>query len=160
MCSTTWLQKNRSCETQLVTIIHDIATHLNSGNQVDVLFLDFSKAFDKVPHKRLLYKLNYYGIRSPYLEWIEQFLTDRTQQVVVENKFSALTTVISGVPKGSVLGPLLFLLFINDLPPISIDSLVKLYADDVLMYRSINDVSDHQILQDDLNNKLIHWSNI
>ena len=141
-------RKNCSCETQFVTTIHDIATHLNSGNQVDVLFLDFSKAFDKVPHKRLLYKLNYYGICGPYLEWIEQFLTDRTQQVVVENKFSALTPVISGVPQGSVLGPLLFLLFINDLP-ISIDSLVKLYADDVLMYRSINDVSDHQILQDD-----------
>ena len=151
-------RKNRSCETQLVTTIHDIATHLNSGNQVDVLFLDFSKAFDKVPHKRLLYKLNYYGIRGPYLEWIEQFLTDRLQQVVVENKFSALTPVISGVPQGSVLSPLLFLLFSNDLL-ISIDSLVKLYADDVLMYRSINDVSDHQILQDDLN-KLIHWSNI
>ena len=84
----------------------------------------------------------------------EQFLTDRTQQVVVENKFSALTPVISGVPQGSVLGPLLFLLFINDLP-ISIDSLVKLYADDVLMYRSINDVSDHQILQDDPQNHQI-----
>ena len=92
------------------------------------------------------------------MEWIEQFLTDRTQQVVVENKFSALTPVISGVPQGSVLSPLLFLVFINDLP-ISIDSLVKLYTDDVLMYRSINDVSDHQILQDDLN-KLVHWSNI
>ena len=151
-------RKNRSCETQLVTTIHDIATHLNSGNQVDVLFLDFSKAFDKVPHKRLLHKLNYYGICSPYLEWIEQFLTDRTQQVVVENKFSALTPVISGVPQGSVLHPLLFLLFINDLP-ISIDSPVKLYADDVLMYRSINDISDHQILQDDLN-QLVHWSTI
>ena len=81
-------RKNRSCETQLVTTIHDIATHLNSGNQVDVLFLDFSKAFDKVPHKHLLYKLNYYGIRGPYLEWIEQFLTDRTQQVVVKYSFS------------------------------------------------------------------------
>ena len=109
MRSTTWLQKNRSCETQLVTTIHDIATHLNSGNQVDVLFLDFSyKAFDKVPHKRLLYKLNYYRISGPYLEWIEQFLTDRTQQVVVENKFSALTPVISGVPKGLCSAPCYF----------------------------------------------------
>ena len=92
------------------------------------------------------------------MEWIEQLLTNRTQQVVVENKFSILTPVISDVPQVSVLGPLLFLLFINDLP-ISIDSLVKLYANDVLMYRSINDVSDHQILQDDLN-KLVHWSTI
>ena len=71
-------RKNRSCETQLVTTIHDIATRLNSGNQVDVLFLDFSKAFDKVLHKRLLYKLNYYSIHGPYLEWIGQFLTGRT----------------------------------------------------------------------------------
>ena len=92
------------------------------------------------------------------MECIEQFLTDRAQQVVVENNFSALAPVISGVPQGSVLSPLLFLLFINDLP-ISIDSLVKLYADDVLMYRAINDVSDHQILQDDLN-KLVHWPTI
>ena len=148
-------RKNRSCETQFITTIYDIATHLNSGNQVDVLFLDFTKVFDKVAHNHLLHKLNYYGICGLNLEWIEQFLADRTQQVVVENKFSTLTPVISGV---SQLGPLLFLLFINDLP-INIDSLVKLYTNDVLMYRSINDVSDHQILQDDLN-KLVHWSTI
>ena len=120
--------------------------------------LDFSKVFDKVPHVRLLHKLEFYGIRGTYFKWIKEFLTDRKQQVIIDNKFSTPSTVLSGVPQGSVLGPLLFQLFINDLPN-GIESLVKLYADDVLIMRSITTSDDHQILQNDLI-KLTHWSSI
>ena len=104
-----------------------------------------------MPHDRLVHKLNYCGIRGAYFEWIKQFLVGRTQQVVIENRYSDVTPVTSGVPQGSVLGSLLFLLFINDLP-CSIDSVVKLYANDILMCRSIKDLSDHQVLQNDLIN--------
>ena len=82
---------------QLITTIHDIASRLNAGDQIDVLFLDFSKAFDKVPHDRLIHKLHYYGIHGAYSEWIKQFLVSRTQQVVIENKFNDLTPVTPGV---------------------------------------------------------------
>ena len=129
---------------------------MNLGEQVDVLTLDFSKAFDKVPHKRLFYKLQYYGIQGTYLNWIKEFLSNREQQIVVDNKFSTPLKVTSGVPQGSVLGPLLFQLFINDLPN-GIESSVKLYADDVLIMRSITTPNDHQILQNDLT-KLALWS--
>ena len=109
-----------------------------------------------MPHTRLFCKLEFYGIRSTYLKWIKEFFTDRKQQVVIDNKFSTPSTVLSGVPQGSVLGPLLFQLFINDLSN-GIDSLVQLYADDVLIMRSIITSDDHQTLQNDLI-KLAHWS--
>ena len=76
---------------QLITTIHDIALHLNAGEQIDVFFLDFLKAFDRVPYNRLIHKLHYYGICGSYLEWIKQFLVGRTQQMVTEDKFSDLT---------------------------------------------------------------------
>ena len=102
-----------------------------------------------MPHERLFCKLDYYGIRGTYLEWIKEFFTDREQQVIIDNRFSAPSMVISGIPQGSILGPLLFQLFI--------DSLVKLYADDVLVIRSITTPTDHQTLQNDLT-KLALWS--
>ena len=120
--------------------------------------LDFSKAFDKVPHVRLFHKLEFYGIWGTYFEWIKEFLTDRKQQVIIDNKFSVPSSVLTGVPQVSVSGPLLFQPFINDLPN-GIESLVKLYADDVLIMRSITTSDNHQILQNGLI-KLTHWSSI
>ena len=102
-----------------------------------------------MPHAHLSCKVDFYGIRGTYLEWIKEFLTNSKQQVIINNKFSAPSTVISDVPQGSVLGPLLFQLFINDLPK-DLESLVKLYADDVLIMRSIITPDDHQTLPNDL----------
>ena len=111
--------------------------------------MDFKKAFDKVPHHRLCHELSYYGIRNATLNWIQNFLTNRTQQVIISGYSSSPSNVISGVPQGTALGPLLFLCYINDLPSY-VKSTVKLYADDVVLYRAIHSDADHDILREDL----------
>ena len=131
-------------------------TTLNNGGEVHAILLDLSKAFDTVPHNKLSHKLSSYGIRGQLLNWINAFLTDRKQQVVLNGETSQPQSVISGVPQGSVLGPLLFLCYINDIPTV-VKSKIKLYADDALLYRNINSEEDITILQQDLNS-LSQWA--
>ena len=124
--------------------------HNEKGSQIDIAVLDFSKAFDTVPHDGLLSKLKHYGIDKHIWNWISNFLKYRKQCVVVDGIESSLVDVDSGVPQGTVLGPILFLLHINDLPSV-IDSQVRLFADDCLVYKQIKSNSDQISLQKDLN---------
>ena len=142
-------RQKRSCETQLLQLVEDLGRQLMKGNQTDLVLLDFSKAFDKVNHLKLLFKLSQHGVKGNTLNWIRAFLLGRTQAVVLEGERSAEVPVTSGVPQGSVLGPLLFLLYINDLPQ-NIQSQVRLFADDTAVYLTVTSLEDANILQSDL----------
>ena len=132
---------------------NDLAYNLEQGLVTDIIILDFAKAFDTVSHRKLLIKLKSYGIGTQLIRWIENFLIGRTQTVIVNGAASTRCDVLSGVPQGSVLGPLLFLLYVNDLPE-SIKSECRLFADDTLLY---NTRENKQVLQRDLD-MLGSWS--
>jgi len=123
---------------------------------MDVLFLDFAKAFDKVPHQRLLVKMRSLGIGGVVLRWIEQWLKDRRQRVGFRGKWSGWGEVLSGVPQGSVLGPVLFLIFIDDIDEGLRSSILK-FADDTKIYGVVNSWEDRERLQKDLN-RLVEWA--
>ena len=125
-----------SCETQLLLTLQDLTTYRDQKDQIDIAVLHLSKAFDTIPHDRMLRKLEFYGITGPVLNWTVAFLKNRKQRVVVDGRQSRSATVDSGEPQGTVLGPLLFLLHINNLPSV-VDSQVRLFADDCLVYRPI-----------------------
>ena len=141
-------REKRSCETQLIQLVENLSRQFIQGKQVDFVLLDFSKAFDKVSHLILLFKLFQHGIWSNTLTWIKSFLVGRTQAVVLEGESSEEVPVNSGVPQCSVLGPL-FLPYINDLPH-DIQSQVRLFADDTAVYLTVRNNSDSDILQADL----------
>ena len=145
----------RSCESQLLITIDDITRNMEEGDQTDIILLDFAKAFDKVPHDRLLHKIEFYGVRQNTLEWIKQFLTNRTQSVILENHKLDPLDVVSGVPQGTVMGPLLFLVYINDLPEATSSS-ARPFADDCLLFRRIRKIQDAVDLQNDLSS-LEEW---
>ena len=146
-----------SCETQLIEALEDWSSVMDEGSsQIDVIVLDFSKAFDMVPHQRLLQKMYSYGITGKTNKWINSFLSSRTHEVVVNGNSSETQAVTSGVPQGTVLGPLLFLLYINDIEK-NLDSTIRLFADDSAIYRKIDSIEDSLILQKDLF-KLQDWA--
>lgn len=149
----------KSCTTQLLDVYHNVGRVLDSGGQTDVLNLDFSKAFDSVSHRLLLHKLRSFGVNGSLLKWLTSYLSNRKQRVVMEGEASAWLPVLSGVPQGSILGPLLFVLYINDLPNCVTSSEVALFADDAKCFREIRSASDCHLLQHDLN-KIHEWSRI
>ena len=138
-----------SCETQLASLVEDLAHRSSQDKQTDLILLDFSKAFDKVNYLKLIQKLHPYGVRGPTLRWIQAFLSNRQQRVVVDGENSDSVPVTSGVPQGSFLGPVLFLAYINDLPQ-DVVSQVRLFADDTAIYLTIESQHDSDCLQHDL----------
>jgi hypothetical protein len=151
-------RSGKSTSTQLLHCTNDWTKSLDQKTAVDVIYLDFAKAFDTVSHTKLFKKLQNVGIKGDLLSWIIAFLSNRTQQVVIDSTLSDTAQVISGVPQGSVLGPILFLIYINDLP-IEVTHGVQcvMFADDVKIYQEIRSHSDTESLQASLD-KIISWS--
>ena len=143
---------------QLLSVLHSIGKNLDNNILTDILYLDFAKAFDSVDHAILLEKLKRYGIAGQLHNWFKNYLQDRQQRVFVDGCTSNWAPVTSGVPQGSLLGPLLFIIFINDLPSALPDgSLTFLYADDTKLFSSILSYLDAVNLQQALTN-LDSWS--
>ena len=144
----------RSTIHQLLHVMDEWTGILNAGGTIDVCYRDFMKAFDNVPHRCLIAKLHSHG---KLLDWIRSFLERRQQRVVINGQYSTWRNVTGGIPQGSVLGTLLFVIYINDLPD-TVLSQVLLFADDTKMYRQIQkDASDHHTFQEDIS-KLQEWA--
>ena len=158
-------RNGRSCLTNLLTTLEQWTEIIDEGDCLDIAYLDFRKAFDLVSHEHLLYKMSKYGIDGKILNWVKDFLKNRTQKVVIRGTSSTTREVTSGVPQGSVLGPILFLIFINNLP-LEIISPLSLFADDSKLFSRIVktkskskvvEADNDQKLQKDLN-KVVEWA--
>ena len=148
----------RSTVTQLLEAYDNISKDVENRKQVDALYLDLSKAFDSVSYPHLLIKLQWFGINGKLLAWFKDYLTGRTQRTGVNGAISDPIEVISGVPQGSILGPLLFIMFINDMPHAILgDSKISLYADDSKIFKKVDSYHDCMDLQQQLDH-LVEWS--
>ena len=149
----------RSTTLALLSVTNEWMQSLDSGIETCTVFFDFRKAFDSVPHRKLISKLKSIQLNSALIRWICNYLSGRHQRVVVGGEISQSTPVISGVPQGSVLGPLLFLLYIDSLSHLQLSHGTKmvLYADDVLLYKGIQSPHDYNALQNDVN-LIYNWS--
>ena len=135
---------------QLISFMNDVTKSYDHGQQTDVILMDVAKAFDTVPHNRLQQKLKWYSIIGNTYQWISAFLTNRYQRVVIDNAFSEYTAVTSGVTQGTVLGPTLFLIYMNNVADNKKYSKIRLFADDIILYKEVTTTNDAQLLQDDL----------
>ena len=139
-----------------VRVCQDFADTVDEGGRMDSIIIDFSKAFDLVPHDRLITKITETGVDWRVAGWIREFLLGRSQRVRVDGHLSEEIAVTSGVPQGSVLGPLLFLAYVNDIWK-NVESNIRLFADDCILYRRIRDKRNIDILLADLN-RLMEWA--
>ena len=146
----------RNCITQLLVCLDDWTRVMESSEEFDVIYTDFSKAFDSVAHERLLVKLQNNGIKGDLLQWIRSFLSGRPQCVNVNGILSDWKDIISGVPQGSVIGPILFVIFINDMPDEVKESICKLFADNCKLYRNVSSSGQNDLQKELLN--LENWS--
>ena len=149
----------RSCTTNLLQFLERVTSEVDMGRAMDVIYLDFSKAFDKVPHRRFIEKFRSLGIGGEVVQWIEEWLRGRKQRTVVNGEASDWSTVLSGVPQGSVLGPLAFIVFINDIDRCgnNLITLLSKFADDTKLGQVIYDQQEALALQSCLDN-LEEWA--
>ena len=149
-------RKGRSCLTNILNFLEYVTQQIDEGKPLDVVYLDFSKAFDKVPHQRLLLQLKNHGISGAIWDWVREWLNARRQRVILNGQKSEWSQVLSGVPQGSVLGPLLFIIFINHIDE-GVSSRVFKFADDLKIVNTVGGEQGHQTIQGDLDT-LNEWA--